>query len=111
MKIKRLISIASFTLAMLFSSLSYADEPVWIDVRTLVENQRDNIAGDLRISHSNIVREVIKMFPDRETVFYFYDKTGGRSDIAISALKLEGYKNLHNAGSIEEARKQRGLSQ
>ncbi|MBB1273706.1 MULTISPECIES: hypothetical protein [Psychromonas] len=109
MKIKRLISIASFTLAMLFSSLSYA-EPVWIDVRTLVENQRDNIAGDLRISHSNIVREVIKMFPDRETVFYFYDKTGGRSDIAISALKLEGYKNLHNAGSIEEARKQRGIS-
>ena len=109
MKIKRLISIASFTLAMLFSSLSYA-EPVWIDVRTLVENQRDNIAGDLRISHSNIVREVVKMFPDRETVFYFYDKTGGRSDIAISALKLEGYKNLHNAGSIEEARKQRGIS-
>lgn len=109
MKIKRLISIASFTLAMLFSSLSYA-EPVWIDVRTLVENQRDNIAGDLRISHSNIVREVIKMFPDRETVFYFYDKTGGRSDIAISALKLEGYKSLHNAGSIEEARKQRGIS-
>jgi phage shock protein E len=109
MKIKKLISIASFTLAMLFSSLSYAD-PVWIDVRTLVENQRDNIAGDLRISHSNIVREVVKMFPDRETVFYFYDKTGGRSDIAISALKLEGYKNLHNAGSIEEARKQRGIS-
>jgi len=110
MKMKRLISLASFALAMLFSSLSYA-EPVWIDVRTLGENQRDNIAGDLRISHSNIVREVVKLFPDRETVFYFYDKTGGRSDIAISALKREGYKNLHNAGSIEEARKQRGLSQ
>jgi phage shock protein E len=85
-------------------------DPVWIDVRTLVENQRDNIEGDIRISHSNIVREIPKLYPDKNTELHFYDKTGGRSDIAISALEREGYQNLHNAGSIEEARQERGLT-
>jgi len=92
-----------------FSGWVFA-ESVWIDVRTLVENQRDNIEGDIRISHSNIVREITKLYPDKNTEFHFYDKTGGRSDIAISALEREGYQNLHNAGSIEEARQERGLT-
>jgi phage shock protein E len=108
MKIKAFNLSALFVITALFSSFSFA-ETVWIDVRTLVENQRNNIEGDLRISHSNIVREVRDLFPDKNTTFYLYDKTGGRSDIAISALKQAGYKNLHNAGSIEEAREQRGI--
>ena len=53
---------------------------------------------------------LLKLYPDKNTELHFYDKTGGRSDIAISALEREGYKNLHNAGSIEEARQERGLS-
>lgn len=109
MNIKVLLLSVLFTMTTLFSAFSFAD-PVWIDVRTLVENQRDNIEGDRRISHSNIVREVRKLYPDKNTEFHFYDKTGGRSDIAISALEREGYKNLHNAGSIEEARQERGLT-
>jgi len=93
---------------ILFSSLTFAD-PIWIDVRTLSENNRDNIPGDIRISHSNIVKEVSELYPDKDTALSLYDKTGGRSDIAISALKAAGYKNLHNAGSIDEARKERGI--
>ncbi|MEL0659185.1 rhodanese-like domain-containing protein [Psychromonas arctica] len=108
MKIKALILPALLMITTLFSSFSFA-EKVWIDVRTLVENQKDNIKGDLRISHSNIVREVRTLYPDINTEFYLYDNTGGRSDIAISALDQAGYKNLHNAGSIEEAREQRGI--
>lgn len=110
LKCKELFVITLLLIGTLFSSLALADA-VWIDVRTLVENQRDNIEGDLRISHSNIVREIHKIYPDKNTEFHFYDKTGGRSDIAISALKEEGYTNLHNAGSIEEARKERGITE
>ncbi|WP_243834686.1 rhodanese-like domain-containing protein [Psychromonas algarum] len=105
---KTVIYTFSVIFMVLSSSLSFAD-PVWIDVRTLSENQRDNIAGDVRISHSNIVKEVTVLFPDKNTELYLYDNTGGRSDIALSALKAIGYKNLHNAGSIEEARKARGI--
>lgn len=109
MKVKALILAASFAIFTLSSTFSFADT-VWIDVRTLSENRRDSIAGDLRISHSNIVKEIPKFYPDKNTEISLYDNTGGRSDIAISALKEAGYKNLHNAGSIEEARKERGLT-
>lgn len=109
MKIKALILATSLGIISLFSTFSFAD-PVWIDVRTLSESRRDNIAGDLRISHSNIVKEIPNFYPDKNTEISLYDNTGGRSDIAISALKEAGYKNLHNAGSIEEARKERGLT-
>ena len=43
----------SFILTLM-TGQAYAD-PVWIDVRTLSESLRDNIEGDIRISHSNIV--------------------------------------------------------
>jgi len=91
------------------STLSFAD-PVWIDVRTLSENLRNNIPGDIRISHSNIVREVTKLYPDKSTEIHLYDKTGGRSDIALSALEREGYEFVTNEGSIEEAKQKRGLN-
>jgi phage shock protein E len=104
-----MMKVVTLLVGSMLSSWALA-EAVWIDVRTLVENQRDNIEGDIRISHSNIVREIPKLYPDKNTELHFYDKTGGRSDIAISALEREGYQNLHNAGSIDEARKERGLS-
>jgi phage shock protein E len=104
-----MMKVVTLLVGSMLSSWALA-EAVWIDVRTLVENQRDNIEGDVRISHSNIVREIPKLYPDKNTELHFYDKTGGRSDIAISALEREGYQNLHNAGSIDEARKERGLS-
>ncbi|WP_409439774.1 rhodanese-like domain-containing protein [Psychromonas sp. GE-S-Ul-11] len=93
----------------IMSSFAFAD-PVWIDVRTLSENLRNNIPGDLRISHSNIVREVTKLYPDKSTEIHLYDKTGGRSDIALSALEQAGYEFVINEGSIEEAKKKRGLN-
>lgn len=109
MHIKAIYISAMFMLSVAFSMPSFADG-IWIDVRTLSENNRDNIPGDIRISHSNIVKEVLKLYPDKNTKLNLYDKTGGRSDIAISALEQVGYKHLHNAGSIDEARKERGLT-
>ncbi|TEW53324.1 rhodanese-like domain-containing protein [Psychromonas sp. RZ22] len=50
-----------------------------------------------------------RLYPDKNTELYLYDKTGGRSDIAKSALEREGYKNVHNEGSINEACEQRGI--
>ncbi|WP_258546877.1 MULTISPECIES: rhodanese-like domain-containing protein [unclassified Psychromonas] len=100
------VLLACFSMA---SSLAFAD-PVWIDVRTLSESLRNNIPGDLRISHSNIVREVTKLYPDKSTEIHLYDKTGGRSDIAMSALERAGYEFVTNEGSIEEAKQKRGLN-
>ena len=89
-------------------SLSYA-ETVWIDVRSKMEHSLDNIEGDIRISHDEIVENVENRFPDKNTEIRLYCKSGGRASRAISALKTVGYKNVSNAGGIQDARKERGL--
>ncbi|PCI43689.1 MAG: sulfurtransferase [Moraxellaceae bacterium] len=92
------------------SSLSYA-ETVWIDVRTSVEYSLDSIEGDVRISHGDIVQEASQLFPNKDTEIRLYCRSGGRAGVALSSLKKAGYSNVSNAGGIEDARKERGLSQ
>ena len=94
--------------AMCCSLLSYADT-VWIDVRTAVEHKIDNIEGDIRIPHRNIVQEVHKMFSDKGTEISLYCRSGVRAGKAMSALKEAGYTNVLNIGGIDDARKERDL--
>ena len=90
-------------------NLSYA-EAVWIDVRSSFEHIVDNIEGDIRISHEDIVEGITTQFPDKETEIHLYCRSGSRSGKAMSALKQAGYTNLTNAGGINDARKQRNLT-
>jgi len=108
MKIQVMICAVIVAAGIIFSSLSVAD-PVWIDVRTLAENQNDNIEGDPLIPHTSIVKVISENYPDKETDIRLYCRTGNRAGQALNALKLAGYHNVQNIGSIGDARKARGL--
>lgn len=84
-------------------------EGIWIDVRSAAEHQVDHIKGDLLISHRDIIAQVSKLYPDNETTIYLYCRSGNRAGNAKLALNSIGYKNVFNAGSIDNARKKRGL--
>ncbi|WP_407334149.1 rhodanese-like domain-containing protein [Enterovibrio sp. 27052020O] len=84
-------------------------EPVWIDTRSAAEHFFDNIPGDVRISHSDIVEEVSTLYPDKNTEIRLYCLSGARSGSAMEALKKAGYQNVSNAGGISDARVERGL--
>jgi phage shock protein E len=100
-----------FLLGAMFCSLwSYADT-VWVDVRTAFEHTIDNIEGDIRISHGEIVEEIHKIYPDKDTEISLYCRSGARAGKAMSALKEAGYTKVSNIGGIDDARKQRGLSE
>lgn len=109
MKIQSTIYSLTLLVGMLFSSMSYAD-PVWIDVRSFLENKMDNIEGDIRVSHSDIVEEVSEAYPDKNTDIRLYCRSGGRAGKALSSLKKAGYKNVQNVGSIGDARKARAIT-
>ena len=110
---------AMMIVAGIFSSqLSYADttnnntaaaEPIWIDVRTARESKIDHIEGDLRMSHFDIDKEVMKLYPDRSTKIGVYGSNGTRSGLALYFLLSAGYENVFNAESIDQVRKIRGL--
>ncbi len=92
------------------SPLSHA-EAAWIDVRSKVEHMVDNIEGDLRIPHDDIVNEVSLIFSDKNMEINLYCLSGGRAEKAMLALKKAGYTNVSNIGGIKDARKKRGLSE
>lgn len=108
MNLRKIFKLSLVFLLFLCPVLVQADD-IWIDVRSSEEHQVDNIKGDLLISHDAIVEEVGKLYPDHETKIYLYCRSGNRAGNAKSALNKLGYKKVFNAGSIENARKQRGL--
>ena len=100
---------AVVTLVVLcFSPALYAEE-VWIDVRSALEHNVDNIEGDVRISHEEIVQKVNAQFPDKDTEIRLYCRSGARAGKAMAALEQAGYRDVKNIGSIGEARQARGL--
>lgn len=96
-----------FTSSFLYSK----DSTIWIDVRSKQEHKADHIKGDHLISFKNIVKKVKDLYPKKDTPIVLYCKSGGRADIALTALKKAGYQNVHNVHTIENARKLRKLNQ
>lgn len=105
----RSINTFVFILGVLFGQASFADT-VWIDVRSAAEHHVDNIEGDIRITHSDIVKEIAQLYPDKNTEIQLYCRSGGRAGVALSALKEAGYTNVSNAGGINDARKARDMT-
>jgi len=103
-----LLKIPLLLAVVIFSSLAYA-ETAWVDVRSLAEHTFDNIEGDVRIPHDEIVEGINKLFPDKGTDIHLYCRSGARAGRAMTALKEDGYTNVSNAGGIGDARKERGL--
>lgn len=103
---KRTSKGLTFLLVALLSQSVFADT-LWVDVRSTVEHRFDNIEGDLRISHQDIVKELGQITDDKSTEIRLYCRSGGRAGKARLALIEAGYSNVHNMGGIEDARKAR----
>ena len=110
MKIQAMLRLGAVIAALMFSAASLA-ETVWIDVRSDIEHRLDSIEGDPRISHSEIVSEVEKLVPDKNTEIKLYCRSGGRADSAAKALENAGYTHVESVGGIEDARVIRGIDQ
>jgi len=93
----------------LSSSLAYAEQ-IWVDIRTPREIKLDHIEGDLQISHFDIDKEIMRLYPDRSTEIGLYGSNGSRSGIAMFFLKAAGYEHVLNVETINNARKIRGLA-
>ena len=102
------ISLLFITLSV--GALSNA-ETTWIDVRSELEHLIDSIDGDVRISHDEIVSALTKIAPEKDGEIRLYCRSGGRAEKAMSALQAAGYTHVSNAGGIDDARQQRGLSE
>ncbi len=107
MSFSRHLFIVIFTLTIGLSA--QAGDPVWVDVRSAAEHQADNIEGDLRVDHSEIVQTLAEQLPDKSTTIRLYCRSGRRASIAAAALEEAGYADVKSAGGIDDARRIRAL--
>ncbi|WP_299496852.1 rhodanese-like domain-containing protein [uncultured Shewanella sp.] len=105
---KSLTQIVWLFVAVHFSPLSHA-EVIWIDVRSQAEYDVDNIEGDIRITHDNIVQGVSDISLEKNATIYLYCRSGRRAGIAMLALQEAGYTQVSNKGGMSDVREARGL--
>lgn len=92
---------------LLIGSFNASADEVWIDVRSKMEHMFDHIEGDIRISHTEIVKEVSVLYPDKNQEILLYCAKGVRAEKAKSLLLKAGYTNVLNVGGIDDARLKR----
>jgi len=79
-----------------------------IDVRTHQEYQASNIEGSINIEWQNIL-DVSDVVASKNDKIFLYCRSGNRSGKALQILEGNGYTNVVNAGSINNASKSLNL--
>ena len=116
MKLKKLILSGNIAtvLCMAFCGCSCAGNngqkrlpagALLIDVRSVEEFNAGHLAGAVNIPHTEIAEKISGVAKDKSTPLYLYCRSGRRVGVAIEALEKLGYKNTHNLGGLEDARK------
>ena len=79
-----------------------------VDVRTPQEYQASNIEGSINIEWQNIL-DVSDVVATKNDKIFLYCRSGNRSGKALQILEGNGYTNVVNAGSINNASKSLNL--
>lgn len=95
--------------AGLLLSFTLRAEVLWLDVRTAQEKAQNGIAEDHLVPYDDVVTQVQALVQDKQAPIALYCRSGRRAGIAKSLLEEAGYLNVRNAGSVENARQERGL--
>lgn len=83
-------------------------DAVWIDVRTPAEFAQGHLAQAVLIPFDGIEVGVARLQLSRDTPIYLYCAVGGRAELARQRLQARGYRNVTNAGGLEDAKKLAG---
>lgn len=81
------------------------ENAILLDIRTESEYKAGHIEGAVLVPHEHIKLKIGKIAPNKTTPLYLYCRSGRRVKLAIKDLQDLGYKNLHDLGGMEDARK------
>ena len=80
-----------------------ADEKLIIDVRTLPEWEKNKIDNTLLIEWQDLLTAVNEMGIKKNREILLFCRSGNRSGKAKKILEENGYTNVKNLGSIQDA--------
>lgn len=99
-----LLTVLVLLVTLGFTSALWAEEAIWIDVRTAGEYSQGHVSEAINIPYDEITRRIGEATADQSALIYVYCRSGRRSGIAQSALEEAGYTNVVNVGGLEDAR-------
>lgn len=88
---------------LLVPLLSWADDALWIDVRTAEEYAAGHVQQAVNIPYEEIAGRVGEVTTDKDALIYVYCRSGRRSGIAKETLDRAGYTRVFNIGGFEAA--------
>lgn len=91
--------------ALVFSASLWANEAVWIDVRSADEFAAGHVPDAVNIPYTEIESRIGEVTDDKDAVIYVYCRSGRRSGIAQSTLEQAGFTQVVNQGGLADARK------
>ena len=102
MSITRL-KIIALCLFFALSSLAFAGEPIWIDVRSAGEYSEGHVEQAVNIPHDEIADGIAALSTDKDATIYVYCRSGRRSGMAKETLERIDYTQVTNLGGLEDA--------
>ena len=106
MHIQNLNLLKIYALAtLLLSSIVFSDEPLIVDVRSLEEVKTGIIQDAIHIEWTQIDEEINNIDITKDQPIFLYCRSGNRSGKAAVMLEKIVFKNVINAGGIDEAAK------
>lgn len=90
-------------LSLFLSGSLWAQDPLWIDVRSAEEYASGHVSSAVNIPHTEIAARIGEVTTDKDALIYVYCRSGRRSGFALDVLEAAGYTNVVNAGGLEDA--------
>lgn len=84
------------------------DGALLIDARSPQEFSGRHIAGSINIPHNLCALKIGEHETNKDRSIVVYCQSGGRSFMAVKALRKAGYTSVENGGSIDMLQRQLG---
>ncbi|WP_430462556.1 rhodanese-like domain-containing protein [Thalassolituus sp. LLYu03] len=95
---------ALYTIAFwLFTTVAFAAEAVWIDVRTPQEYQSGHKEGAYNLPHNDIGESIGALNLSKDAEINLYCRSGKRAGMAKATLEALGYQHVTNIGGLNDA--------
>lgn len=102
--IRFLSGLSALLVSVLLSSVLWASDPVWIDVRSSEEYDAGHVAEAVNVPYTEIGVRIGEVTENKDALIYVYCRSGRRAGIALETLNEEGYMNVVNLESLANAR-------
>jgi len=79
-----------------------------IDVRTAEEYNSGHLAGAINIPHDQIGEKIAKVTTNKSDPLLIHCRSGKRSAVATATLEAQGFSNVIDLGSLDNARQVTG---